>query len=157
MYEEHSERLFAVAYRLTASSADARDVLHDVFLELPRALRSFDPRRPLGPWLRGVTARAALDRVRREQRRGEIPIGSASDELPEADSPEFPVLNSIVAERALSMLPEELRTVAVLKEIGGYSHRQIGELLGVSPRTSERRWQEALKRLRAALFDGRGM
>lgn len=155
LYEEHSERLFALAYRLTASSADARDVIQDVFLKLPQALRRFARARPLGPWLRAVTARAALDRVRTEQRRREIPIGAALDELPQLDSPEFPVLDSIAAERALSVLPEELRRVAVLRGMEGCSHRQIAEMLGVSKRTSQRRWQEALKRLRAELFDSK--
>ncbi len=157
LYEEYSEQLFAVAYRLTESSADARDVLHDVFCELPRAIRGFDRARPLGPWLRAVASRAALDQVRTERRRREIPIGSAPDELPEEASPEFPVLNSMVVERALSLLPEELRTVVVLKEMEGYSHRQIAELLDISPRTSERRLHEAREFLRAELFDGKEM
>ena len=64
LYEEYSEQLFTVAHRLTESSADARDVLHDVFCGLPEAIRRFDHRRPLGPWLRAVTARAALKHLR---------------------------------------------------------------------------------------------
>ena len=155
LYEEYSEQLFTVAYRLTESSADARDVLHDVFCELPRALRRFDRERPLGPWLRAVATRAALDRVRRERRRRETSIAATPHELVEETSTEFSVLTSIEVERALSTLPEELRLVVVLKEMEGYSHKQIAELLQVSPRTSERRLHEARDRLRTELFDGR--
>ena len=153
LYEEYSEQLFAVAYRLTESSADARDVVHDVFCRLPRAIRRFDPERPLGPWLRSVATRAALDQLRTERRRREIPISSAPHELPEEASPEFPVLNSIMVERALSSLPGELRTVVILKDMEGYSHREIAELLQVSRSTSEGRLSKARKLLRAELFE----
>ena len=157
LYLEYSEQLFATAYRLMESSADARDVLHDVFCKLPRAIRRFDPERPLGPWLRRVTTRAALDRIRTERRLREVPIDSAQQELPAAASSELLLLDSIAVERALSSLSEELRTVVVLKEMEGYSHRQITELLQISLRTSERRLHEARELLRARLFDGTEM
>ncbi len=68
-------------------------------------------------------------------------------------SPEIPVLNSIAVERALSSLTEELRTVVVLKEIEGWSHEEIAELLQISRSTSESRLHKARKLLRAELFE----
>lgn len=153
LYQEYSKELFAVAYRLTESSADARDVLHDVFLELPRAIRRFDRKRPLRPWLRSVTTRAALEHLRSERRRREVSIASIPRELKAGATPEFPVLSSIVVEHALSSLPQELRTVVVLKEMEGYSHQEIAAILGVSRRTSEGRLYKARKLLRAKLCE----
>ncbi|WP_423926849.1 RNA polymerase sigma factor [Candidatus Palauibacter sp.] len=153
LYQEYSEELFAVAYRLTESSADARDVLHDVFLELPRTMRRFDRARPLRPWLCSVTMHAALEHLRSERRRREVSIDSIRREIEVEETPEFPVLNSITVERALSSLPEELRTVVVLKEMEGYSHQEIAELLDISRRTSEGRLYKARKLLRAKLFE----
>ena len=77
----------------------------------------------------------------------------AADEGEVVASPEFPVLNLIALERALSLLEEELRTVVVLKEIEGCSHREIAELLDISPSTSESRLHNARKLLRAELFE----
>ena len=153
LYEEYSVNLFAVAYRLTESSADARDVLHDVFSELPEMIRGFDRKRPLGPWLRSVTAHAAIKHMRSEQRRHDLAIAAAPDESEVIASPEFPVLDSIAVERALSSLPEELRTVVVLKEMEGYSHQEIAELLQIARKTSEGRLYKARKPLRAMLFE----
>lgn len=153
LYEEYSEQLFAVAYRLTESSADARDVLHDVICELPEMIRDFDRKRPLGPWLRAVTARAALQHMRSERRRHETAIATAPDEREVSASPEFPVLDSIAVERALSSLTEELRTVVVLKEMEGYSHQEIADLLDIARTTSEGRLYKARKLLRARLFE----
>ena len=149
LYKRLSEELFAVAYRLTDSSADARDVLHDVFLRLPDTLRTFDLKRPLGPWLHAVTTRAALDRLRSERRRGEVSLRELDDE----ESPVVPVLDSVALERALSSLPEELRTVIILKELAGYSHEEIGELLGIAASTSAGRLYRARAALRNALLE----
>lgn len=155
LYEEYAEQLFATAYRLMESPADARDVLQDVFYKLPRALRRFDLKRPLGPWIRKVTARVALDRLEAERRSREVPFDSSCCEHPAEESPELCALNSITVERALSSLPEEVRRVVVLKEMEGYSHRQIAELLQISLRTSERRLHKAREILYAELFDCR--
>ncbi|MXX78634.1 MAG: sigma-70 family RNA polymerase sigma factor [Gemmatimonadales bacterium] len=152
LYDEHSEQLFAVAYRLTESSADARDVLHDVLGDLPDIFRRFDGRRPLGPWLRSVTARFALRHVRSERRRQEAATAWATDEEVVA-SPESSVLDSIVLERALSSLREKLRTVVVLKDLEGYSHREIAELLEIERVTSEARLYRARQQLRAMLVE----
>ena len=153
LYEEYSKQLFAVAYRLTESSADARDVLHDIFGDLPEMLRRFDGERPLGPWLRSVTARVALRHVRSERRRHETAIAGVPDEREVVPSPESPILDSIAVERALSSLTEKLRTVVVLKEMEGYSHREIAELLQIERATSESRLYRARKLLRAELFE----
>ena len=151
LYQEYAEELFAAAYRLTQSSADARDVLHDVFIELPRTLRRFDRARPLRPWLRSVTTHATLEHLRSERRRRKVSLESLARELTGENTPELPVLDSIVVERALSSLPEGLRTVVVLKEMEGYSHEEIAGLLKISCRTSQGRLYNARKLLRARL------
>ena len=144
LYDEYSEQLFAVAYRLTGSSADAADVLHEVFSRLPETLQSFDRGRSLPPWLRTVTTRAALEQLRRERQRCEAPLPDGLED----ETLRTPwVLDFIVLERALSSLPEDLRQVIVLKAMLGYSHEEIGKLLGIRPATSRGR----LYRARAAL------
>ena len=77
----------------------------------------------------------------------------AADDGEVVTSPEFPVLNSIAVERALSSLTEELRTVVVLKEIEGCTHEEIAELLDISRSTSESRLHNARTQLRAKLFE----
>ena len=142
--------MFKVAYRLTDSSADARDVLHDVFCRLPDALARFDCKRPLWPWLQAVTTRTTLAHFRKTKERGEIPLPDGSVDNA---SHERAVLDSIELERALSTLTAEQRTVVVLKELLGYSHEEIGELLGLPPSTSRGRLYRARAALRVALGD----
>ena len=146
LYEEYADQLFALAYRLTDCSADARDVLQDVFFELPQTVASFDGRGSLGSWLRSVTTRTALKLLRARERRAEIPIFSE-----EAASRPPGVLDSIALERAVAALPEGLRTVLILKEIEGYSHKEISGLLEIDPSASATRLSRARAALRAAL------
>ncbi|MXW56229.1 MAG: hypothetical protein F4Z59_06015 [Gemmatimonadales bacterium] len=63
------------------------------------------------------------------------------------------MLDSIVLERALSSLREKLRTVVVLKDLEGYSHREIAELLEIERVTSEARLYRARQQLRAMLVE----
>lgn len=145
LYEHYSDSLFAVGYRLTHSTADAHDILHTVFLHLPDTLRNFGRKGTLGAWLRAVMVRAALTHMRAEKRRGEVPI---SYDVVTGRPPR--VLDSI----ALDSLPKDLRTLVILKELEGYSHKEISKRLGVSRATSQRRLARARLMLRAALGQG---
>ncbi len=147
LYEQYADELFAVAHRLTDSAADARDVLHDAFSGLPTSLQTFDYEQPVGPWLRAVTSRAALMLLRTRSRRCEVSI--SRDDV--ACSRPVGVLDSIALERALASLPDRLRSVLILKEIEGYSHKEIGKLLNIDPSASAVRLFRARERLRALL------
>src|SRR6185369_11219393 len=78
LYHRRAHELLAVAYRLLQSRADAEDVVHDVFVGLPEALRRYEERGALGAWLRKVTARVALMRLRAESARRTEPLEEAS-------------------------------------------------------------------------------
>jgi RNA polymerase sigma factor (sigma-70 family) len=58
-------------------------------------------------------------------------------------------------QRAVAGLPDSLRAVFVLKEVEGYTHAEIGALLGITPGASEVRLCRALRRLRERLEGSR--
>src|SRR5262245_23735384 len=67
LYRRFAPALMAVAWRLLQSREAAEDVVHDVFVGLPEALRKYDERGRLGAWLKQVTARVALSILRRQE------------------------------------------------------------------------------------------
>jgi len=71
LYDAFSPGLFRLAYRLTGIREDAEDVVHDVFVGLPETLEGYEERGRLDAWLRRVTARVALMRLRGKARRRE--------------------------------------------------------------------------------------
>src|SRR6266545_263433 len=77
LYEQHADAVFVLALRMTASEADAEDVLQDVFVGLPEALRLYEERGTFGAWLKRVTARTALMRLRSQRRLREESLEAA--------------------------------------------------------------------------------
>jgi RNA polymerase sigma-70 factor (ECF subfamily) len=150
LYREHGAALYRLAYRLTGTREDAEDVVHDVFVGLPEALIRYEERGKFTSWLKRVAARVALLRLRGRQRRREVSLDVADQK------PRPPVdANVIALEGAVNSLPDSLRVVIMLKEVEGYSHGEVAELLGISVAASRVRAARALARLRKALEDGR--
>lgn len=145
LYEEFREAVFQVAYYVTGSTADAQDILQDVFMALPVDLRQFEHKSALETWLRLVTWRTAMQGVRTDDRRGEVPLPDDIEGRPP------PSVDRIDLDRALAALPETLRSVIILKEVEGYSHEEIGDLLDISPSASAVRASRARAALRGAL------
>lgn len=147
LYRRYAEPLMAVAYRLLWSHAEAEDVLHDVFVGLPRALRKYDERGSLVPWLKRVTAHVALSKLRAGG--GPIEFGVEHDAaVDESISPE----ESMTLSAAVASLAPALRAVLVLKEIEGFSHAEIAAMLGISKGASEVRLHRAIRALRERML-----
>ncbi len=147
LYAQVAPRLLRVAWRLVGSREDAEDVLHDLFVALPFALKRYQDRGRLESWLVQCTTRAALMRLRTMQRRRE-------DALPTADqfiAASRPDLGPEVAEleHRLAALPVGLRSVLLLRQLEGLSHAEIAEALGISEGNSRLRLARALEQLRA--------
>jgi RNA polymerase sigma-70 factor (ECF subfamily) len=149
LFARHAAAVHRTAYRLTGSAADADDVLQDVFVGLPEALRTYQGRGSFVGWLGRVAARTALMRMRRRTRRREVPFDAAGD-LPSAGAEPRGDERAAI-DRALAALPEGLRAVFVLKEVEGYSHAEIGEMLGIRAGTAEVRLFRAKRILRDLL------
>jgi RNA polymerase sigma-70 factor, ECF subfamily len=150
LFHLHATALLNLARRVTGSTADAEDVVQDLFVGLPLAVRRYTERGAFGAWLRTVTVRLALDRVRRRTRRHEVALDLALEQPARSEAPEA----RWDLERSVSTLPHDLRVVFVLKEIEGFSHAEIGRLLRIRTGTSEVRLHRAMRALRRALGGG---
>jgi RNA polymerase sigma-70 factor, ECF subfamily len=144
LYDEHAAGVYRVACRLLGSEADAEDVVQDVFVGLPRALRSWRGEGSLDAWVRQVAARTCLMRLRTQRRRREEPAEwSGQLALQRAAQP----VERVALERALEALPDDQRTVFLLKVVEGYSHDEIAGLLEITTLASRTRLARARQRL----------
>ena len=152
LYLAHAPAAYAAAHRLLGNSADAEDVIQELFLALPATLAGHDPARgPLAPWLRRVAVRMALMRMRSIRRRRETSPEVVATLLARDDRP----IERLSIEAALGRLDDEQRAVFLLKEVEGYEHREIAALLEISIANSEVRLFRARQALRAHLGDSR--
>jgi len=120
LYSRYAKELLALAYRLLQTRQDAEDVDHDVFVGLPEALRRYEERGSLGPWLRKITARVALMRLREQRAR---PLVELDERRVRASA--NVQHTALTIEQALRALSPNLRAVVVLKEIEGFTHAEI--------------------------------
>jgi RNA polymerase sigma-70 factor (ECF subfamily) len=149
---EFGDLVYGSIYRLTASAAEAEDAAQEVFIRLPHVVSGFAGRVEQFPgWLRRIAVRAALMRLRSERRRNEVSVESIAALVSRPDD----VLARLTIESAIARLTVEHRTVFLLKEVEGYDHAEIAELLGISVANSEVRLHRARRQLRALLRDSR--
>ncbi|HUQ98237.1 MAG TPA: RNA polymerase sigma factor [Gemmatimonadaceae bacterium] len=147
LYDSCGPRLLSLAYRLTGSLADAEDVVHDVFLGLPEALRSYEERDRPRAWLNKITARVVLSRMRTRNRKRETDLEAALGVVQPQPSP----LSATALHDALESIPEPLRHVFLLKEAEGYTHAEIAGLLDITIAASQVRLHRAIRLLRQRL------
>lgn len=148
VYRAFGGELLALARRLTGSDADAEDVLHDLVVGLPDAMRAYDERGKLRAWLKQVVVRMCLMRLRAARRRRETGLDDAGQlQAP----PSAPVDLHDAIEIALRELSPAIRAVVVLRFIEGFSHREIAESLGISVNASEVRLSRGIVALRRRL------
>lgn len=146
LFGRYASSLLGLSCRITGSLPDAEDVVQDVFVGLPIAIRSYAESGQFEAWLRRVTVRTALMRLRRDVRRREVSL-----DLREPVDPSSTMFSRMALEDAISSLPTPLRVVFVLKEVGHYSHSEIAATLGIRRGTSEVRLYRAIRFLRRIL------
>ena len=144
---EYSPLVYGIALRITRSQADAEDVLQEVFVGLPEALRRFDGRK-FASWLTVVTSRRALMMLRTERRRSKYTFATGRSG---PGSLEDRTLSKIMIDNALERLQPTLRVVFVLKEVLGLSHREIADAIGITENLSQVRLHRARRALRRLL------
>jgi RNA polymerase sigma factor (sigma-70 family) len=153
--EQHSARVYRLAYRLTGNVHDAEDLTHDVFLRVFRSLHSYTPGTFEG-WLHRITTNVFLDRMRRKQRiRFDALSDEAADRLPgRSASPEQVYAQTHLdddIQRALDALPPSFRAAVVLCDIEGLTYEEIADVLGIKLGTVRSRIHRGRAQLRESL------
>src|SRR6266545_5853861 len=132
VFEEHRDLLFAVAYRMLGTAADAEDVVQDTWLRWSAADRS-DVTEPKAYLVR-IATNLALDRLRSARAKRESYVGpwlpepllTSPDAAEDAEMAESVSMAMLVVLETLSPLE---RAVFVLREVFGFSYGEIAEAL----------------------------
>jgi RNA polymerase sigma-70 factor (ECF subfamily) len=158
IYRVHAGRLFSVACRLLGNTADAEDLLQEIFLSAHRKLDTFRGESALGTWLYRLATNLCLDHLRSRAGRSSQLTDSLDDEPGLFDTSSGSLAERTVTrmdlERALARLPDGCRAAFVLHDIEGLEHREVAEVLGIAEGTSKSQVHKARLRLRALLTAG---
>ncbi|WP_083942187.1 RNA polymerase sigma factor SigE [Sanguibacter suarezii] len=154
--EDHSVRVYRLAYRLTGNQHDAEDLTQDVFMRVFRSLHSFTPGTFEG-WLHRITTNLFLDQARRKQRIRMDAMGEDAAQYPslgELGDPERGYAHANLdrdIQHALDALTPEYRAAVVLCDIEGLSYEEIAVTLSIKLGTVRSRIHRARAQLRVAL------
>lgn len=138
-------------------AADAEDVVQDVLLAIHRHRHTYDPARPVAPWLYAIARHRVFDALKSSQRRArnELLEGAhgtgfgALDELPAAAPAVSGGVGSVAP--ALAVLSAAQRQIIELLKVEGYSVVEIAQITGRSPSAVKVAAHRAYKLLRAFL------
>jgi RNA polymerase sigma-70 factor (ECF subfamily) len=151
--KEFRLRGFHFALQIVGNREDAMDVTQEAFLKVHRNWRRRDPSRPFGPWFYQILRNAAIDFLRkRASRREDDP-----EIVPDVSHRPGP---GVLAERnelkekvwlAIGQLSAEQREIVVLRDLHGFSYKEIAEITGLSSTTVNSRLHDARENLRRKL------
>jgi RNA polymerase sigma-70 factor (ECF subfamily) len=151
IFRAYERPVRTLARRLLARAAQADDLAQDVFVEVLQSLGQYDGRGSFAGWVRAITVRKCLMHLRSPWRRGLRWVEAFErDEMgelwPSATAPGG--AEALDLERALARLGDTARAVVWLHDVEGYTHAEIGALLGGTASLSKSQLARAHARLR---------
>jgi RNA polymerase sigma-70 factor (ECF subfamily) len=157
LYDETSTVLYGLAVRVLNDTADAEEVVLDVYKQVWKSTGTFDTARgSVFAWLAVLTRSRAIDRLRsRGSRRArELPIESGVETRSSAPAPEAQSIfgqERRLVRKALASLAIEQREAIELAFFRGLTHVEVSEAMGVPLGTIKTRIRIGMRKMRDVL------
>lgn len=143
LYGRFAPLMMAVCYRYTKSITDAEDVLQEGFVKAYHNLKQYKGEGELGAWIRRIMVTTALNYLKKNSRyNAGLVFGDEPLHLVSGDAPTVSLDAKDLA-NLIRQLPAGYQTIFNLYAVEGYSHKEIGEMLGVQEATSRSQYARA--------------
>jgi RNA polymerase sigma-70 factor (ECF subfamily) len=156
LFDRYQRLVYHVALKILRNAADAEDVVQNVFLEIYRIARQFDPARGKArTWILQYAYHRSMDMRQQLQRHYNGMMGANVQQLfvlsPNATVQSFD--DKRLVTEALEIVTPVQRRVLELACFEGLSFREIGELVGESTGNARNHYYRGLCKLRIYLTD----
>ena len=171
LVRSYGGRLLATATRMLGNTQDAEDAIQESLIAAWKAIAQFNGASSLYTWLHRIAVNSCLAKMRTAGAKSEISmatadrsIGTAFEELPAAwsepgPSPEQRITMRRSIERALQLIPADLRTVLLLRDVEDLTSQEVAAKMGLSDAAVRQRLHRArtamAELLRPELCQGR--
>lgn len=143
LYDLFAEPMLGVCYRYTKSMDDAEDVLQDGFVKVFRNLYQYKYEGELGAWIRRIMVTTALNFLKKNSRYNRDLAFDNENLHPVADDdPEVRMTGKELAD-LVRQLPIGYQTIFNMHAVEGFSHVEIGKMLGINEGTSRSQYARA--------------
>ena len=143
LYEQFAKNMLGICYRYTKSLKDAEDVLQEGFLKVFFGLKQYKFEGELGAWIRWIMVNTALNFLKRNYKYRTEMFFTEQPLHPVADDNPAVILQAKELADIIRQLPHGYQTIFNLHAVEGYSHVEIGEMLGISNGTSRSQYARA--------------
>ncbi len=153
------EKVFWTSYQITGNDEDSKDISQMVFIRLWKILKRFRVEKNFNTWLYRITVNMSIDYLRaHKEKRETVGLEDLSGFLPKsqevADRPyhqvELKDIQNIYNTLSRSLTPKQ-KAIFSLKEIEGFSTREISKIMKVSHSTVRNHLFQARQMMRKGL------
>jgi RNA polymerase sigma-70 factor (ECF subfamily) len=143
LYEHFAHNMLGLCFRYTKSISDAEDVLQEGFIKVFRNLNQYNGTGELGAWIRRIMVNTAINFLKSESRYQydlsfiENGLHPVTDENPDL------ILNAKELAELIRQLPIGYQTIFNMHAVEGYTHVEIGKILGIHEGTSKSQYARA--------------
>jgi len=152
LVRQYQQEIYRLAYRMTRSAEDARDLAQEAFIQAYRSLASFRGQSRFSTWLYRIAMNLCLTHLKSVARRDPAEVdGNLADQR--ADS----LMTLLTNERdralaeAIEALPPQQKATLTLRVHQGLSHKEIAEVLDCSQGTAKANYYHAVRSLQRKL------
>ena len=162
MVNLHSDQIYRVALRMLNNEVEAEDVLQETFIKAINSIDKFEGRSNLATWLYRIAVNEALMHIRKQK--PDVAVIHDDEEDSEGISvsrivdwcclPESEFMSSEtrkIIDEAIHQLPENLRSVFILRDIEGLSIAETAQALDLTETNVKTRLLRARMKLREEL------
>ena len=152
LVEQYKNPLYGTAYLMTGNAAQAEEHVQEAFLLAWRGIRTFQPGRPVKPWLMRILVNSVLGQQRKRSLttvplEESLPLEAPSDRSESIEARE----DREALRQALAQLTPEHRQVVVLRYFADLTVPQVARSAGVREGTVKSRLHRALRQMRELL------
>jgi RNA polymerase sigma-70 factor (ECF subfamily) len=131
LLKNHYEKIWGICKRLMINDQDALDATQESLIAIATRINKFERRSKFSTWLYRVTTNICFDELRKKSR---IPIpDSGSEKLEISTEPSFEnrISDKLLIDEVLNLLPNEYKTVLVLRDLCDLNYDEISEVLNI--------------------------
>jgi RNA polymerase sigma-70 factor (ECF subfamily) len=156
LYDAHVDRVYRICFRFAGEDHLAQDFAQETFVRAFSRIDTFRGESAFGTWVGSIATTVSLNGLRKVKRfrtretelddelRTRAPVSKIEPDLREK------------LHRAIDGLPDGYRTVFILHDLEGYTHEEIGTMLGIQAGTSKSQLFRARGKLREELAEHAG-
>ncbi len=150
LHNRHASKVYGFLSSKLSGSSLVDDVFQETFLRLHRFRNKYDSSFPFLPWLFTLCRNAMLDGLRKQQVRDKREVSTEiAAELETTESSSELVPQQAALQGYLNSLSEREREVLTLHLEGGYSFKEVGTRLRITPTNARKLSSRAIQKLKA--------